>query len=93
MAAMIYSSSYTNAAWLRPGANSVYVSTLTEANPYPEPPDQFVNKVWDPIDGKYIRWETSFMDTQGSAYPGSSAWSNVAASYCVESITYRRLES
>jgi hypothetical protein len=90
---MIYESDFSLSTWYRPTAGSPYVGESLLVSPYPPPPDLFVNKVWDPIDGDYVRWETAYRDTQGAEYPGSSAWSAVAASYCIESITFRRLES
>lgn len=71
----------------RAGAEDVITGS-----PYPDLPDEFVNLVWDPIDG-YVRWRTYFIDRLGTAYPGSSAWATVAGSYCVEAIVFRRIEA
>ena len=91
MASMIYDSDYSTFSWLRPGVVDLYSDSHLLVNPYPCPPDVYVNKVWDPIDGAYVRWRTYAPDLQGSEYPGTSVWAAVAASFCVEHITFQRL--
>lgn len=93
MASMIYGNDFSDSTWLRPGALDFYVESSLLVDPYPPPPDLYVNKVWDPAAAAYVRWSTYFMDKQGTLYPGPSAWGTVAASYCVETITFLRLEA
>lgn len=51
---------------------------------------QYVNRVWDPTIGNYVRWLTYYIDNGGQEYPGPSAFSAVSASYCVEAIKFGR---
>lgn len=93
MASIIYGSDFTKVTWYRPDAESPYLQDSSLVDPYPPPPDLYVNKVWDPVAVAYVRWSTYYIDSTGNEYDGPSLWSVVAASHCIESITYLRLEA
>ena len=91
MATVIYSADFTKHAWYRQDAVAPYLDDDVLVDPYPQLPDLYVNKVWDPAAVAYVRWSTYYVDTQGAEYPGPSAWGAVVGTYCVEHIIFQRL--
>lgn len=51
---------------------------------------QYVNVVWDTVEGDYVPWLTYYIDNGGQAYPGPGVFGVDTSDYVVQVIHYDR---